>query len=59
MSDDKRNTGAPDRNLVNMSEDYEVEYWTRELGVSKAELQAAVRAVGNSATKVREYLRAR
>lgn len=56
MADNKSNTGAPDRDRINMSEDYEVRDWTESLGVSRERLQEAVDAVGNSAEKVREYL---
>lgn len=58
MSDDKSNRGPADRSRINLSEDYEVAYWTKELRVTKAELEDAVRAVGSSAEKVRGYLRA-
>jgi hypothetical protein len=48
--------GAPDRSKINMHEVYEVKYWTKELGVSKEELQKAVDKVGNSASAVRKEL---
>jgi hypothetical protein len=54
--DDKSITGRPDRTLINLNENYEVEYWTKELGVSREKLKEAVAAAGNSATAVREYL---
>lgn len=57
MSDNKRDVGAPDRDRINMSEDYEVQDWTKSLGVTKERLQEAVNAVGSSADKVREFLR--
>jgi len=50
--------GAPDRSKIHMHEDYEVKYWTKELGVSKEELQKAVDKVGNSASAVRKELSA-
>ena len=56
MADNKSNTGSPDRERINMSEDYEVRDWTESLGVSRENLQEAVDAVGSSADKVREYL---
>jgi hypothetical protein len=56
MSDNKGNVGSPDRDRINMSEDYEVQDWTKSLGVSKERLQEAVNAVGNSADAVRAYL---
>lgn len=45
-----------DRSKINMHEAYEVKYWTKELGVSKAGLQKAVDKVGNSAAAVRKEL---
>lgn len=50
--------GQPDRSKINMSEDYEVKYWTHELGVSRERLQEAVDKVGNSAAAVRKELAA-
>ena len=46
----------PDRSKINMSEDYEVQYWTRHLGASREELQRAVDKVGDSAAAVRKEL---
>jgi hypothetical protein len=57
MSDDKSKRGAADRSRISLEQDYEVRDWTESLGVTKAELTAAVKAVGNSAEKVREYLK--
>lgn len=59
MADDKENNGAGDRARVSLSEDYEIRDWTKTLGVSEDELRAAVDAVGNSAEKVRAYLKNR
>jgi len=56
MADNKLNRGQPDRSKINMSEDYEVQYWTKHLGVSREELQRAVDKVGNSAATVRKEL---
>ena len=50
----KRDT--PDRSKINMHESWEVKYWTRELGVSRAELQKIVDKIGNSAAAVRKEL---
>ena len=49
------NKSQPDRSKINMQEDFEVKYWTRQLGVSKAQLQAAV-DIGNAAAAVRKEL---
>jgi hypothetical protein len=54
--DDKTKTGSPDRNLINTSENYEVEYWAKKFGVTAEQLKAAVKAVGNSAAAVKSHL---
>lgn len=46
-----------DRKRISIKEDYEVEYWTEQLGVSRQELERAVKAVGNNADAVVEHLR--
>ena len=46
----------PDRSKINMSENFEVKYWLKALGVSKDQLQRAVEKVGNSAAAVRKEL---
>jgi len=56
MSDDKKNTGSPDRDRINVNEDYELQYWTKALGVSADELRAAVKAVGPTAAAVLRHL---
>jgi hypothetical protein len=54
--DDLKKTAQPDRSKSNMHEDHELKYWTKQLGVSKVELQKAVDKVGNSAAAVRKQL---
>ena len=57
MADDKKSVGTPDRDRISLGEDYEIRDWTEALGVSEAQLREAVDAVGNSADKVRDYLK--
>lgn len=57
MSDDKSKTGGQDRKRINLNEDYEVRDWTKSLGVTEQQLRDAVKAVGDSADKVREHLK--
>jgi hypothetical protein len=57
MSDTPRGTGQ-DRKLIALTQEYEVRDWCQSLGCTEPELRAAVAAVGNSADKVREYLKA-
>ena len=56
--DDLKKKGSQDRSKINMHEDYEVKYWTKELGVDKEQLQKLVDKVGNSAAAVRKELAA-
>jgi hypothetical protein len=58
MSDDKRIRGEPDRSRINLNEDYEIRYWTEQLGVTREQLAVAVKKVGNSADAVRKLLAA-
>lgn len=57
MADNTRDVGSPDRDRISLSEEYEVRDWAESLGVSEDRLREAVAAVGNSAEKVREYLK--
>jgi hypothetical protein len=54
--DDKTKTGSPDSKFINVNEDYEVAYWTKELGVSTEKLKEAVEAAGTSVSAVKKYL---
>ncbi|WP_349962418.1 DUF3606 domain-containing protein [Rhizobium sp. ZPR3] len=56
MADDKKKTGVPDSKTINMSEDWEKEYWKKKFDVSGQALAGAVKAVGKSAAKVEKYL---
>jgi Protein of unknown function (DUF3606) len=56
MSYDLKNRGAQDRARINLSEEHEVNYWTKALGVTKEELTAVVYKVGNSVEAVRREL---
>lgn len=56
MSDDLKNRGMQDRIRININEPYEVEYWMKTLGVSKEQLEAAVRNVGVMVVDVRTEL---
>lgn len=56
MADDKTKRAPQDAARINIHEDYEVRYWTKALGVSKAKLKELVARVGVSAEKVRQAL---
>lgn len=54
--DNKTKTGSPDRDRINVSEDYELQYWSKKFGISAEKLKSAVKAVGTSAKAVEAYL---
>jgi len=45
MSDDRSKRGSQDRNRINLSEDYEVQYWSEKIGVRPERLREAVKKV--------------
>jgi hypothetical protein len=42
MADDLKNRGPQDRSRISTSEDWELDFWTKELGVSREELKGLV-----------------
>jgi hypothetical protein len=56
MADDLKNRGPQDRSRINMSEDWEVQWWTQKFGVTVEQLKKAVSAVGSSAEAVAKKL---
>ncbi|MBL8690124.1 MAG: DUF3606 domain-containing protein [Rhodospirillaceae bacterium] len=56
MADDKTKKGPVDATRVNVSEPYEVTYWSDKWGVSPAKLKAAVAKVGPLADRVEREL---
>jgi hypothetical protein len=57
MGDNRQISGSPDSQRINIEQEYEVRYWTKELGVSPQQLREAVRAAGTSADAVRTHLK--
>lgn len=57
MSDDKSKSGGQDRTRISLSEDYEVQDWSKKFGVTPQELRAAVAAVGDQAAAVEAHLK--
>jgi predicted DNA-binding protein YlxM (UPF0122 family) len=55
--DNKKNIGAPDRDKINVNEDYELQYWSEKFSVSHQELKDAVKSAGTSVEKVKAYLK--
>ena len=56
MADDPTKRRPGDASRINLSEDYEVRYWTKELGVSVDELKRLVAQHGDSAARIRAAL---
>lgn len=56
MADNKALRGQHDRTRINLSEDYEVEYWTKKWGITKEQLAAAVKTAGPSSGAVAHIL---
>lgn len=56
MSDDKTKRRPQDSSKISMTEQYEVNWWTDKFGVTRAQLQTAVNAVGHGAAAVARYL---
>ena len=57
MSDDTHKRGPGDRNRINVNQEHELRYWTKELGVDEETLKATVQRVGPMADDVRSALR--
>jgi hypothetical protein len=57
MADDPNKRGPQDRIRININEDFEVEYWTKTLGVTRDQLKAAVAKAGPMVDDVRAALR--
>jgi hypothetical protein len=58
MSDNLENRGPQDRSRVNVNEEWEVRYWTKEFGVNEDQLRKAVQKVGPSTDAIRKELKA-
>ena len=56
MADDKNIEGPQDSSRINLSEEYEVQYWTKKLDVTKDELTRLALKHKGSAEAVREAL---
>ncbi|MBB5397354.1 DUF3606 domain-containing protein [Mucilaginibacter sp. AK015] len=54
--DSKQNVGSPDRDRINVNEDYELQYWSEKFNISRDELKEAVKAAGTSVKAVQAYL---
>lgn len=56
MADDLTKRGPQDRSKINVHEAWELDWWTKALGVSAATLKQVVAEVGPSVAAVRKKL---
>jgi len=56
MSDNLQIRRPQDPAKINLREAWEVQYWTTKWGVPRAQLEAAVRAVGTGTAAVARHL---
>ena len=57
MPDDLTKRGSPERDRINVDEDYELTYWSKKFGVSRDRLREAVAKVGPMVNRVEQVLR--
>ena len=58
MPDDRNIRGDQDRTRINVNQEYELRAWAKKFGVTTEQIEGAVKAVGDRAEKVKEYLAA-
>ena len=56
MADNEKIQRPADRGRVNVNQDYELRYWTKELKCTETELRDAVRVVGVMVDRVIAHL---
>jgi hypothetical protein len=56
MADDLKQTGKADDQRINVEQDHELNYWSKELGVSREQLRNAVQQAGPLVRDVRRHL---
>ena len=57
MTDNLKKRRPQDASRINIHEAWELTWWCGELQVTRAQLEAAVRAVGTSVEAVKRHLR--
>ena len=56
MSDNKSDTGKRDRERIDVSEPYELEYWKKRLGITTEQLKQVIQKVGPMTEDVEAFL---
>ncbi|MBK1613056.1 DUF3606 domain-containing protein [Rubrivivax gelatinosus] len=57
MADDKTQANGPDRDRINVNEDFELRDWAKKFDVSPEQIKEAVGAVGDRADAVEMHLK--
>ena len=57
MPDNLKRRQPEDPKKINIKQQWEIDYWTKELGVSESKLKRAVEAVGVMVVNVKKWLR--
>lgn len=57
MPDDLTKKRPQDADKINVSQQHEIDYWTKALNTTEAKLRVAVSKVGPYVSAVREYLK--
>jgi hypothetical protein len=57
MPDNLNLRGPEDPQKININQSWEVQYWTKKLGVSESTLKRAVGNVGSMVVNVKNWLR--
>jgi hypothetical protein len=56
MVDNLKRRAPEDPTKINVNQQWEIDYWCNELGVSETKLRQAVKAVGPMVSAVKKYL---
>jgi hypothetical protein len=56
MADDKSKSGGQDRDRINVHQDYELRNWAKTMNTTPERVKEAVKAVGDRADEVRQYI---
>ena len=56
MADDLKQTAKPDDQRINIEQEHELNYWSKELGVSREDLRKAEQQAGPVVKNVRQHL---
>jgi hypothetical protein len=56
MAEHRKKPGEPDRSRISLSDDYEVRYWCKELGVTRDQLRHLIARHGTVVDKIRAAL---